>query len=83
MGIALPRCPAAESGATPCRHPATSFITDIKTDNDIPRAQAAAQDTYRMAATEGYLKMASLAGTAILGASMNWLLGGGRARMVD
>lgn len=42
---------------------------DIKTDNDIPRAQADAQDTYRTAATEGYLKMASLAGTAVLGAS--------------
>ncbi|MCB0108288.1 MAG: hypothetical protein KDE53_20345, partial [Caldilineaceae bacterium] len=42
---------------------------NIKTDNDIPRAQAAAQTTYRTAATEGYLKMASLAGTAVLGAS--------------
>lgn len=42
---------------------------DIKSDNDIPRAQASAQDAYRTAATEGYLKMVGLAGTAAIGAS--------------
>jgi len=42
---------------------------DIKQDSDIPKAQAAAQDTYRSAATAGYLKMVSLAGTAAVGAS--------------
>lgn len=42
---------------------------DIKQDSDIPRAQAAAQDTYRAAATTGYLNLASLAGTAAVGAS--------------
>ncbi len=42
---------------------------DIKQDADIPKAQDAALDTYRNAATTGYLKMVSLAGTAALGAS--------------
>jgi hypothetical protein len=42
---------------------------DIKSDSDIPRAQVKAQDAYRVAATEGYLKMVGLAGTAALGAS--------------
>jgi len=42
---------------------------DIKSDNDIPRAQANAQAAYRTAATEGYLKMVGLAGTAAIGAS--------------
>ena len=42
---------------------------DIKTDSDIPRAQANAQATYRSAATAGYLKMVSLAGAAVVGAS--------------
>ncbi len=42
---------------------------DIKQDSDIPKAQAAAQDTYRTAATTGYLNMVSLAGTAAVGAS--------------
>jgi len=42
---------------------------DIKQDSDIPKAQATAQDAYRTAATAGYLKMVSLAGTAAVGAS--------------
>ncbi len=42
---------------------------DIKSDSDIPRAQEAAQETYRTAATAGYLKMIGLAGTAAVGAS--------------
>ena len=42
---------------------------DIKNDSDIPRAQANAQNTYRTAATEGYLKMIGLAGANVLGAS--------------
>ncbi len=42
---------------------------DIKSDNDIPHAQVEAQDVYRTASTEGYLKMVSLAGTTALGAS--------------
>ncbi|HHY56136.1 MAG TPA: hypothetical protein GYA08_11945, partial [Chloroflexi bacterium] len=42
---------------------------DIKTDADIPLAQAAAQDAYRTASVEGYLKLVSLAGTAAVGAS--------------
>ncbi len=61
---------AAQQQEVAQHHVATRLsYLDIKTDNDIPRAQAAAQDTYRTAATEGYLKMASLAGAAILGAS--------------
>ncbi len=42
---------------------------DIKSDNDIPRAQEKAQETFRTAATDGYLKMVGLAGTAAVGAS--------------
>ena len=42
---------------------------DIKSDSDIPRAQANAQEAFRTASTEGYLKMVSLAGTTALGAS--------------
>lgn len=42
---------------------------DIKTDSDVPKAQANAQDAYRTAATAGYLNMVSMAGTAAIGAS--------------
>lgn len=42
---------------------------DINTDNDIPKAQAAAQETYRSAATEGYLNMVGMAGVGVVGAS--------------
>jgi hypothetical protein len=37
---------------------------DIKSDNDIARAQANAQAAFREASTQGYLGMVSLAGPA-------------------
>ncbi|HEU5090946.1 MAG TPA: hypothetical protein VFT99_26025, partial [Roseiflexaceae bacterium] len=61
---------AAQSKEVAQHHIATRLsYLDIKSDNDIPRAQANAQDALRTASTEGYLKMVSLAGTSALGAS--------------
>jgi hypothetical protein len=61
---------AAQSKEVAQHHIATRLsYLDIKSDNDIPRAQANAQDAFRTASTEGYLKMVSLAGTTALGAS--------------
>jgi hypothetical protein len=61
---------AAQGQEVAQHHIATRLsYLDIKTDSDIPRAQANAQATYRSAATAGYLKMVGLAGTAALGAS--------------
>ncbi len=61
---------AAQEQEVAQHHIATRLsYLDIKSDSDIPRAQSAAQDAYRTAATAGYLKMVSLAGTAAIGAS--------------
>ncbi|MCA9996015.1 MAG: hypothetical protein KDE56_09735 [Anaerolineales bacterium] len=61
---------AAQSKEVAQHHIATRLgYLDIKNDSDIPRAQANAQDAFRAASTEGYLKMVSLAGTAVIGAS--------------
>src|SRR5262245_766125 len=61
---------SAQSKEVAQHHIATRLsYLDIKSDNDIPRAQAKAQDAFRTASTEGYLKMVSLSGTTALGAS--------------
>jgi len=51
---------------------------DINTSTDIPRAQAAAQDSYRAATTSGYLNLVGLAGLAAVGASSGGCAGGER-----
>jgi hypothetical protein len=61
---------AAQSKEVAQHHIATRLsYLDIKSDNDIPRAQANAQDAFRAASTDGYLKMVGLSGTSALGAS--------------
>jgi hypothetical protein len=61
---------AAQGQEVAQHHIATRLsYLDIKQDSDIPKAQAAAQEVYRSASTEGYLKMVSLAGAAVIGAS--------------
>jgi hypothetical protein len=61
---------AAQSKEIAQHHMATRLsYLDIKSDNDIPRAQANAQEAFRTASAEGYLKMVSLSGTTALGAS--------------
>lgn len=61
---------AVQSKEVAQHHIATRLsYLDIDRDSDIPVAQSVAQEAYRTAATEGYLKMVGLAGTAVLGAS--------------
>jgi hypothetical protein len=61
---------AAQGQEVAQHHIATRLsYLDINTDNDIAKAQAAAQESYRVATTEGYLKMVGMAGIAAVGAS--------------
>jgi hypothetical protein len=61
---------AAQGKEVAQHHIATRLsYVDIKSDNDIPRAQANAQETFREASTEGYLSMVSLAGAGAVGPS--------------
>jgi hypothetical protein len=61
---------AAQGKEVAQHHIATRLsYVDIKSDNDIARAQANAQETFREASTEGYLSMVSLAGTSAVGPS--------------
>ncbi|MEZ4674346.1 MAG: hypothetical protein R2932_08900 [Caldilineaceae bacterium] len=61
---------AAQGQEVTQNHIATRLsYLDINTDNDVARAQADAQESYRSAATAGYLNMVSLAGTTAIGAS--------------
>lgn len=59
---------AAQGKEVAQHHIATRLsYLDIKSDNDIARAQANAQAAFREASTEGYLGMVSLAGTSAVG----------------
>jgi hypothetical protein len=61
---------AAQGQEVAQHHIATRLsYLDINTDNDIAKAQSAAQESYRVATTEGYLKMVGMAGIAAVGAS--------------